>query len=163
MAATKSVHRKSGMQGLDMAKWLLSRSVTAENGCIEYNGYRYIGPYPTLHFEKKNRPSSRVMFKCLYGYYPECVCHTCDNPKCIRPSHLFGGTGKENMRDKLAKGRHGRSKGDSSPKKLNEESVRAIRKDFESGSTKQGLARKYGVSRRMIRLVVIRAAWRHVS
>lgn len=38
-----------------------------------------------------------------------CVCHTCDNPPCFNPKHLFLGTQQENVWDSINKGRrHGR-------------------------------------------------------
>lgn len=41
----------------------------------------------------------------------QCVMHLCDNPPCIRPSHLQAGTYVANARDRKAKGRSGKPLG----------------------------------------------------
>lgn len=33
------------------------------------------------------------------------ICHHCDNPRCVRPDHLFAGTAGDNVRDAKTKGR----------------------------------------------------------
>jgi len=91
------------------------------------------------------------------------VCHTCDNPACVNPSHLFLGTSTDNSEDMVNKGRNfvPGLKGEQSPvSKLTVEDVLAIRADTTSKAT--SLARKYGVRDMQIYRIRTRKAWAHI-
>ena len=56
------------------------------------------------------------------------VCHSCDNPACCEPSHLFLGTVQDNNADKLLKGRQRAPSGmESTMSKLTYHDVAAIK------------------------------------
>lgn len=72
------------------------------NACKDKNGYgifSYRG-YPI----KAHRYSYQLFYKCsiLPNYQ---ICHTCDNPSCVNPIHLWIGTNQENVLDRNLKGR----------------------------------------------------------
>ncbi len=93
------------------------------------------------------------------------VCHTCDNPICCNPAHLFLGTHADNMRDMVAKGRKRVCSGERNPSaKLTELAVLSILQMHASGEYKQSeLALKFGVSQFVISKIVNRLAWKHVT
>lgn len=47
----------------------------------------------------------RLALTLMLGFEPEMACHTCDNPPCIRPSHLYAGDAQSNADDMIARGR----------------------------------------------------------
>lgn len=66
------------------------------------------------------------------------ICHTCDNPRCVNPNHLFMSDNKGNMRDKALKKR--------APSKLTDEQVIMIRAtEFSKCNTQKDLAARLGV------------------
>jgi hypothetical protein len=65
-------------------------------------------PYGQVFFEGKNRIATRVAFRIFYGHYPKnFVCHSCDNPRCVNPHHLYDADNATNLRDAAKKGRLG--------------------------------------------------------
>lgn len=87
-----------------MSKWLTHTEPIGEcliwTRCLNTDGYprANVGGNPNIKVH-------REVFKDVYGYLPEVVRHSCDNPKCINPAHLIGGTATSNMNDRRERGR----------------------------------------------------------
>ncbi len=87
------------------------------------------------------------------------ICHRCDNPICVKPSHLFAGTSQDNVDDKVAKGRQakGARHGGS---KLTEKCVVEIRRLHSQGlCSPEKLANKYHVSVSTVQRILARESW----
>lgn len=100
---------------------------------------------------------------CLNEIRGKVVRHSCDNSKCVEPSHLLIGTQADNVKDMIDRGRNSpppRRSGDQhSMAKLNYETVKAIRKEYRSGTKQIDLARKFGVTAANISLIVQNKIW----
>jgi len=91
------------------------------------------------------------------------VCHSCDNPQCVNPAHLWLGDARDNVLDMLAKGRQrpGILRGEQSKKSdLTEKDIKSIR---ASSASHANLAREYGVSATAIAAIRSRKTWKHVT
>lgn len=85
-----------------------------KTGCWEWQGYKNEKGYGKIKFGGK---CIRV-HRYVYEFYndvdlniDELVCHSCDNPKCCNPEHLWAGSNLANQYDRIEKGRHkGRNK-----------------------------------------------------
>ena len=85
------------------------------------------------------------------------VCHKCDNPSCVNPSHLFLGTNLDNTMDKVSKNRQ--AKADKSGRaKLKWDDVNNIRNSYSTTAVKD-LSKKYIVDKKTILSIVKNSSW----
>lgn len=143
------------------------------DGCWGWQGYTNGIGYGILTIKRRreginrNVYAHRISWEIHKGAIPNglFVCHTCDNPECTNPEHLWLGTNADNMHDCSLKGRqNGAAKalpGERNPfAKLTEQIVREIRGSDESGVA---LGAKFGVCKSLISAIRKRRAWRHVA
>jgi HNH endonuclease len=130
--------------------------------CWEWIGCVHKSGYGSFKFGGKCCRAHRVAWILTRGNPTHLICHYCDNPLCVRPSHLFEGTDKDNSDDRDTKGRlrvnptRGEQRYNAV---LTEEAVKYIR---TAGLPAYYFAEYYGVNEATIRKVLKRRSWKHV-
>jgi len=96
------------------------------------------------------------------GYHGNCLCHRCDNRRCVNPGHMFVGTQTDNINDTVSKARtrHGEARPQA---KLRAAQIPVIRRMHAAGAAQGDLARRYGVTQQTISNVVVYRTWRRVG
>jgi len=173
MAKNNRVHRwqmDTPYQNAILLEYLIANTKVV-NGCWEWQRHFCRGGYGSMQLKlssakAKTVNTHRLIYKVLYGELSTeiCVCHHCDNRKCINPAHLFIGTHKDNLRDMYSKGRSnpGRAFGVANGlAKLNDDKAKEIyRRCFNEKILY--LAREFGVTPRVIRLIKLKETWKHI-
>lgn len=138
-----------------------------ESGCWEWIGSTNSLGYGQTWANGKSVPAHRYSYELAFGSIPDglCVCHRCDNRKCVNPDHLFLGTYQDNVSDMIAKGRHRPNRGTNNGRaKLTDDQVVAIRERYNVGDVGvDDLAREYKVGSTTIGQVVRGEKWRHIG
>lgn len=109
----------------------------------------------------------RVAFYLTNGHLPVVGCHTCDNPPCCNPAHIYDGTHATNGADKAVRGR-GRGKSDQRGESndsavLTDEIVLEARRRARGGQGITDVAKALGVPRPALNYAVLGKTWAHLD
>lgn len=112
--------------------------------------------------------ASRLAYAIAYGEEPGdlSVLHSCDNPPCCNPAHLFLGTVKDNSQDMVRKGRanNGYRKGSSNgANKLTARQVYDVWRCIRRGMNNCEIGRRFGVHHSTISVIRRGKFWKHVT
>jgi hypothetical protein len=154
---------KTVLKHKDKQRFYVKVSLPDALGCMNWRANRTQDGYGVLWLAGKNQRAHRIAWILAYGQIPDglCVCHTCDNPSCVNPLHLFLGTSAENTQDRENKNRGVRSRGENNgTSKLTEDQVLKIR---EAKGTIRSIAEVFHISQSRVCLIRNRKAWAYLK
>lgn len=128
--------------------------VEIKDGCWEWKKSMANNGYGLFSMRRGNRKTFSA-HRISWSYHNQksipkgmYICHTCDNRKCVNPSHLYLGTSSDNNTDTIIRNRGNRRIGDKcSWSKITEKQVEEI---IESSEKQSALAARYGVDQSTI-------------
>ncbi len=140
-------------------KWLIKGDCWEWQAATMGHGYGFI----KIPGTRKQIGAHRLSYLIHYGEIPDdtMVCHTCDNPLCVKPTHLFLGVGADNLQDMKNKGRHlygTRNKGS----KLTDEKVRSIHIMAGQGVSQSEIGKSFGVGQSTIWKILHGQRWEYI-
>jgi hypothetical protein len=135
--------------------------------------WEWTGPYFSEKNGIKGRPRTNIKYcgqtrvsRLAYQEFIEpfnkelYVCHTCDNPKCVNPDHLFLGTPQDNSTDMINKRRSLQGEKHHKAKLKNEDVIYILK---NNNMPYEKLAKTFNVSKCTIRDIIKRRSWRHIN
>ena len=97
---------------LQFREIILSKHRVLPSGCWKWLGSKNKAGYGRIFLDGYNYAVHQKSYQVFNGEIGDrmCICHTCDNPFCVNPGHLFMGTHKDNVMDSISKGRFRKTK-----------------------------------------------------
>jgi len=149
------------------------------DACWEWQGATTSAGYGNLSWHGLHVQAHRVAYFLTHGgirlvtnfrrdgvakRYRRFVLHTCDNRRCCNPAHLFLGSMRTNQLDAYTKGRKAQPKSNHVNAKLNGDQIRMMRRMYDAGeATQVQLATRFGVSQRVVSLIVRRESYKDIQ
>lgn len=138
-----------------------------KNECWEWNGAKQKDGHGKFSARGKNKIATFVASRLSYFLHNGSidnsllVCHTCNNPSCVNPNHLYLGTAKDNYDDMIDAGTRYYSIGEDLSE-LTESDVVEIRRLHKNGMAQIKIAEKFNVGRNCIWCIVNKVTWKHL-
>lgn len=134
--------------------------------CWIWTGAKSEDGYGWFGMHRKTRMAHRVSYELFVDEIPDnlFVCHSCDNPGCVNPAHLWLGTNQDNMNDMISKNRQVNVKGEKvGTHKLTEREVSKIKERLEQGYYLKDIAKEFYVCKQTISNIKNNIYWKHVK
>jgi hypothetical protein len=148
-------------------------------GCWVWKGRIHMKGYGIANYGQRSGGAHRMSWVIHnQKLIPEgmCICHSCDNPPCVNPDHLWIGTNQENRDDSVKKGRQ--AKGDRSGMRVHPESrsrgenhgnskftyedIWDMRRLYSEGAPAKTIGVLYETRKTHVLRIVNRQRWTHV-
>ncbi len=152
--------------------WFVSKTKKQASGCLEWQAHLSDAGYGKqsvlmIDGKWKNIKAHRLSWHLFVGPIPDglLVLHACDNPRCVRPEHLWLGDHHDNIQDCLRKGRAKRRGGEAHHNsRLTVADVREMRRlDLAKEMGRKAIARQYRMNIQDVRDILNRKTWKSVE
>jgi hypothetical protein len=151
--------------------WRKVDRTTTPDGCWTWTGCLFntkkVNRYGEFWFEGRPWLAHRVSWIISFGRIADdiLVLHSCDNPPCVRPDHLFLGNNTDNAQDALLKGRLWIPKGIAHGcAKLTEDQVWEIRRLIQEGNLSlKTIGAMFGVTRSNVGYIKSGKLWKSLK
>jgi hypothetical protein len=146
--------------------------VERTDACWLWRGPTDRDGYGIITYHNRASRAPRIAYIIAHGSIPDgaAICHTCDNPLCVRPDHLYAGSLSDNRRDAQQRNRWARKNLDNVPRgerntraRLTDDDVREIRAALARNETQPAIAKRYGVNQATISSIKLGKTWKHVT
>ena len=125
--------------------------------CWEWQGARNDRGYGLVCLGDMTIRAHRISYVMAFGGIApdKIICHTCDNPQCVNPLHLYEGTALDNARDCVLRDRHSSKHQKKRRTHIPDADIEQIRIRYASGDASQKeLAEEYEVGRSTVQRIV---------